>query len=37
MSKSRPWITVITPAFNRADLLAETIESIFAQDYPHIE
>ncbi len=30
-------VTIITPTYNRADLLPETIESILAQDYPSIE
>jgi glycosyltransferase involved in cell wall biosynthesis len=37
MPKPLPLITVITPSFNRAALLAETIESILAQDYPRLE
>lgn len=32
-----PLVTIITPAYNRATLIAETIESILAQDYPHLE
>lgn len=30
-------VTIITPTYNRADLLPETIESVLAQDYPNIE
>jgi len=33
----QPLVTVITPAYNRASLIAETIESILAQDYPNLE
>ncbi len=32
-----PLVTIITPAYNRADFLEETIESVLSQDYPHIE
>jgi glycosyltransferase involved in cell wall biosynthesis len=32
-----PLVTVITPAYNRADLVAETIESVLSQDYPSLE
>lgn len=32
-----PRVTVITPTYNRAHLLGETIESVMAQDYPNIE
>ncbi len=30
-------VSIITPTYNRADLLPETIESILSQDYPQIE
>jgi glycosyltransferase involved in cell wall biosynthesis len=32
-----PLVTVITPTYNRADYVAETIESVLTQDYPNIE
>lgn len=32
-----PLVTVITPAYNRADLIAETIDSVLGQDYPNLE
>lgn len=34
---ARPLISVITPAFNRADYLGTAIESVLAQTYPHFE
>lgn len=32
-----PLVTIITPAYNRADLIVETIESVLNQDYPNLE
>lgn len=32
-----PLVTIITPAYNRADLVSATIESVLNQDYPHLE
>lgn len=32
-----PKVTVVTPTYNRADLVVATIESVLAQDYPDIE
>src|SRR5574341_203518 len=32
-----PLVTVITPTYNRASFLDETVNSILAQDYPNIE
>ncbi len=34
---SNPVLTVITPTYNRADFLAETIESVLSQDFFDIE
>jgi glycosyltransferase involved in cell wall biosynthesis len=31
------WVSVVVPCRNRADYLLPTLESIFAQSYPHIE
>jgi glycosyltransferase involved in cell wall biosynthesis len=30
-------VSIITPSFNRADIISETAESIFGQTYPHWE
>jgi glycosyltransferase involved in cell wall biosynthesis len=34
---NNPRVTVVTPTFNRADFLPETIESVLMQDYPNLE
>ncbi len=37
MTEQLPLVSIITPAYNRASLLSETIESVLKQDYPNIE
>jgi glycosyltransferase involved in cell wall biosynthesis len=37
MSAPDPLVSIITPTFNRAGYIGETIDSILAQDYPRIE
>lgn len=32
-----PTLSVVTPAYNQAEFLRDTIESVFSQDYPNIE
>jgi glycosyltransferase involved in cell wall biosynthesis len=37
MSSTNPVVSIITPSFNRADIVHETAASIFGQTYPHWE
>src|SRR5258708_16196438 len=32
-----PTVTIVTPAYNQADFLRDTVESVLSQDYPNIE
>ena len=34
---SQPLVSIITPTYNREDLLEETIQSVLAQGYPNLE